>query len=144
MCGLMRLPLLPCSQLNLHQLAVASASSRVSNHGDCTRTVFFFVLAVYLSLSRHFPRARSWATTGREVLAHCMTAGVWVAMTQCAGEGETRCWSVGYAAVLDHRPHRNCAAKKIEFQKKNDGFTPNRAALYCAVIGLYPFVCKTN
>lgn len=113
----MRLPLFPCFQLNLHQLAVASASSRVSKHGDCTRLVLC-LLAVYIKLSRHFPRPRSWDTAGREVLAHFVTAGVWVAMTQHAGEGETRCWSVGYAVVLDHRPHSNCAAKQIEFKKK--------------------------
>lgn len=49
--GLIFLPLLPGSQLSLHQLADASASSRVVYHADLFLAVFFF-LGVLFSSSR--------------------------------------------------------------------------------------------
>lgn len=85
----MRSPLLPCSQLSLHQSAVAFASSSVANQGDRTLAVFFF-LAVYMSVSRLLPRPRSCFTLAIEVLSHFMASGMWIAMIQHAGEGKAR------------------------------------------------------
>lgn len=121
-CGSVRLPLLPCSQLNLHHYSDdASASSWESYKGDCTRTVFF-LLAVYLSDSRHFPLLLSWLTVGCEVHSHVMGRRTGGGATLLICGGAVLLCSIKGVAVLGQNPRLR--RKKNQQARKNYGFTP--------------------